>query len=244
MSKIKILIIEDELIIAENMKEMLHELDYEVIGIASDTEEAYKILREKIPDIALIDIKLQHGEDGIELANSIKEEHDIPVVFISSFSDKETIERAKFVKPGGYIVKPFEKSDLYSSIEIALFNYSEMTFSDKKEKDKGAIIKDSIFIRKDYMLIKIKFDELQWIKSDGNYLELYCLENKHLIRSTIKEFIKKLPGSMFIQIHKSYCINVNHISKIDHSSVWINKIQLPIGRSYVDSIKSLLNIEI
>ena len=201
------------------------------------------ISKEKIPDIALVDIKLQHGDDGIELANSIKEEHDIPVVFISSLSDKETIERAKFIKPGGYIVKPFEKSDLYSSIEIALFNYPGISLG-KKETNQGAIIKDSIFIRKDYMLIKIKFDELQWIKSEGNYLELYCLENKHLIRSTIKEFIKKLPATMFIQIHKSYCINVNHISKIEHSSVWIKTIQLPIGRSYVDSIKSLLNIEI
>ena len=160
MSKIKILIIEDELIIAEDMKEMLHELDYEVIGIACDKEEAYKILKEKIPDIALIDIKLQHGDDGIELADSIKEEHEIPVVFISSLSDKETIERAKFVKPGGYIVKPFEKSDLFSSIEIALFNYSGTSLG-KQETNQGAIIKDSIFIRKDYMLIKIKFDELQ-----------------------------------------------------------------------------------
>lgn len=243
MSKIKILIIEDELIIAENMKEMLHELDYEVIGIACNKVEAYDILEEKIPDIALIDIKLQQGDDGIELANSIKEEHDLPVVFVSSLSDKETIERAKFIKPGGYIVKPFEKSDLYSSIEIALFNYPGTSIGEK-ETNQGAIIKDSIFIRKDYMLIKIKFDELQWIKSDGNYLELYCLENKHLIRSTIKEFIKKLPATMFIQIHKSYCINVNHISKIEHSSVWIKTIQLPIGRSYMDSIKSLLNIEI
>lgn len=244
MSKIKILIIEDELIIAENIKEMLHELDYEVIGIACDKEEAYEILKEKIPDIALIDIKLQHGDDGIELANSIKEEYDLPVIFISSHSDKETIEKAKLIKPGGYIVKPFEKSDLYTSIEIGLFNFSGITSLSKKETNQGAIIKDSIFIRKDYMLIKIKFDELQWIKSDGNYLELYCLENKHLIRSTVKEFIKKLPANIFIQIHKSYCINVNYISKIEHSSVWLNKIKLPIGRSYIDSIKSLLNIEI
>ncbi len=244
MSKIRILIIEDELIIAENMKKMLHELGYEVTGTACDKNEAIQLLNKKIPDIALVDIKLRHGDDGIELANSIKEEHNIPIVFISSFSDKETIERAKFIKPGGYIVKPFEKKDLYTSIEIALFNYSEDDTYREETENQGTVIKDSIFIRKDYMLVKIKFDELRWIKSDGNYLELYCLENKHLIRSSIKEFIKKLPDSLFMQIHKSYCININHIYKIDHSSVWINNTRLPIGRSYIEYIKSTLNIEI
>jgi DNA-binding LytR/AlgR family response regulator len=244
MSKIRILIIEDELIIAENMKKMLHELGYEVTGIACDKNEAIQLLDKKVPDIALVDIKLRHGDDGIELAESIKEEYNIPVVFISSFSDKETIERAKYIKPGGYIVKPFEKKDLYSSIEIALFNYSEDNTGGGNTDIQGTVIKDSIFIKKDYVLIKIKFAELQWIKSDGNYLELYCQENKHLIRSSIKEFIKKLPDTMFIQIHKSYCINISYISKIDHSSVWLKNTRLPIGRSFIGHIKSVLNIEI
>ena len=132
MSIVRILIIEDELIIAENMKKMLHDLGYEVTGIACDKNEAVQLLNKEIPDIALVDIKLRHGDDGIELANSIKEEYNIPVIFITSFSDKDTIERAKFVKPGGYIVKPFEKKDLYTSIEIALFNFSGE--ADNREK--------------------------------------------------------------------------------------------------------------
>jgi AmiR/NasT family two-component response regulator len=125
MEKIQVLIVEDELIIAEDMKEMLRELQYHVIGIASDFEEAGKILSSCVPDIALLDIHLQGNEDGITLALAIRERFDIPVVFISSYSDRKTVERAKQARPEGYIVKPFTKEDLFTSIEIAIFNHAK-----------------------------------------------------------------------------------------------------------------------
>jgi len=92
-------------------------------------------------------------------------------------------------------------------------------------------------------LIKIKFDDLKWIKSDDNYLELYCTENKHLIRSTLKDFIQKLP-SPFLQVHKSFCVNTRHITAINRASIWIQKQEIPIGRSFVESIIKILNVEI
>jgi len=94
------------------------------------------------------------------------------------------------------------------------------------------------------MLIKIRFDDLIWIKSELNYLELYCRENKHLIRSSLKEFIDKLPSESFLQVHKSYCINLKYITAIDHSNIWLKDVQIPIGRSYVETVKKLLNVEI
>ncbi len=247
MSTIKVLIVEDELIIAEDMKEMLQELQYEVVGIACDCSEAEEILIRDLPDIALIDIQLRCGDDGIALAKTVKEKYNIPVIIITSHSDKSTVERAKLVQPEGYIVKPFNKDDLYTSIEIAIFNYAGKQKKDPEvynEVSENVIIKDSIFIRKDYMLVKIKFDDLKWIKSDNNYLELYCSENKHLIRSTLKEFIEKLPSSVFLQVHKSYCINTKYITAIDYSSVWLKKQQIPIGRSHLENVKKVLNIEI
>lgn len=245
MSNIKTLIVEDELIIAEDMKGMLQEMQYEVIGIANDKKEAEEILTHDTPDISLIDIHLRGGDDGISLARFIKDKFDIPVIFITSYSDKATVERAKYVHPDGYIVKPFEKDDLYTSIEIAIFNHKQNN-SDSAKTDKetteNVVIKDSIFIRKEYMLIKIKFDDLIWIKSELNYLELHCLENKHLIRSTMKEFLDKLPSSAFLQVHKSYCINTKYITAIDYSNIWLKKVQIPIGRTYHQVIEKELHL--
>ena len=246
MSQIKILIVEDELIIAEDMKEMLQELQYEVIGIACDSSEAEDILKHEEPDIALVDIQLRSGDDGISLAKKIKDDLGIPIIFITSHSDKNTVEKAKQIKPNGYIVKPFEKDDLYTSIEIAVFNtggIQDFELSNQEDTQENTIIKDSIFIRKDYMLVKIKFDDLIWIKSDNNYLELFCSENKHLVRSTLKEFIDKLPSSIFLQVHKSYCINIKYISAIDYNSVWLKNHKIPIGRSHLEHIKKILKID-
>jgi two-component system response regulator LytT len=247
MSKIKTLIVEDELIIAEDMKSMLIEMEYDVVGIASDSKEAEEFLAENTPDLALIDIHLRGGDDGILLAKTIRNSYDIPIIFITSYSDKSTVERAKHVMPEGYIVKPFEKEDLYTSIEIAIFNYARKTTPEtaaSKEDTDNLIIKDSIFIRKDYMLIKIKFEDLIWIRSELNYLELHCKENKHLIRSTLKEFMDKLPPATFLQIHRSYGINTHYITAIDHSNIWLKDIQVPIGRAYLDVIKKTLNLVI
>lgn len=129
MSQSKVLIVEDELIIAEDLKEILLELGYKVTGIAKDIKEAKDILIQEVPDIVLLDIRLRDGDNGIDLARFIRKTMHMPIIFITSYSDKDTLKRAKEVKPDGYLVKPVEKGDLFSSIEIALSNY----FSDNKD---------------------------------------------------------------------------------------------------------------
>lgn len=247
MGKIKILIVEDELIIAEDMKEMLGELQYEVTGIARDIKTAEEKLSAELPDIVLVDIQLRNNDNGINLGKTIKEKYNIPVVFVTSHSDKNTLDKAKLINPEGYIVKPFEKADLYTSIELGIFNYTSRNKTESGTSEfiaDNIVLKDSIFIRKDYMLIKIKFDDLKWIQSDDNYLELYCTENKHFIRSTLKEFIEKLPHTSFLQVHKSYCVNIKFITAINKSSVWINKVEIPVGRLYIENISRVLKLEI
>ena len=123
MSQSKVLIVEDELIVAEDLKEILLELGYRVTGIAKDIEEAKDILIKKVTDIVLLDIRLRDGDNGIDLARFIRKNYKLPIIFITSYSDKDTIKQAKQVKPDGYLVKPIEKGDIYSSIEIALSNF-------------------------------------------------------------------------------------------------------------------------
>jgi two-component system response regulator LytT len=245
MSKVKILVVEDELIIAEDIRMMLEELGYEVVGIAQNYNEAVSILDHQDPDIVLIDIVLPGQKDGIDLAHIIKEEYRLPLIFITSHSDKATVERAKQVRPDGYLLKPFEKHDLYTSIEIAVYNF--VYKNDQKEKysdikENNYFLKDSIFIRKDYLLIKIRFDELKWIKSEGNYLELHCKDKKHLIRSSLKDFIHKLPETQFLQIHKSYSVNINFVDAINHKYIRIHESKIPIGRAFYEKVMKKLDV--
>ncbi len=130
MSKFRVLIVEDEPVIAENISMYLDNNDFEVSGIAYDGGEAIEQLQNNTPDAAILDINLESEEDGIDIANCINQKYQIPFLFLTSYSDKETLQRAKNVNPSGYIVKPFNERTLLASLEIAINNHA----ADNKKK--------------------------------------------------------------------------------------------------------------
>ena len=124
MAQIRILIVEDEAIIAKSIAAMLEGIDYTVAGIAYDSDTALQALRRQPPDLALLDINLNSALDGIQLAEHIRELYELPVIFLTSHASEAVVERAKQTLPMGYIVKPFDERDLFAAIEIALYNYA------------------------------------------------------------------------------------------------------------------------
>jgi DNA-binding NarL/FixJ family response regulator len=123
-NKLKVLIVEDEPVIAENISIYLDNNDFEVSAIAYDSEEAFHQLKTNTPDAAILDINLESEQDGIDIAAFINKEIQIPFLFLTSYSDKNTLDKAKQVKPSGYIVKPFNEKTLLASLEIAISNFA------------------------------------------------------------------------------------------------------------------------
>ena len=130
----RILIVEDELIVAKNIETRLKSLGYVVPVIAASGEEAIQGAAETRPDLVLMDIKLQGEIDGVEAAEEIRARFDIPVVYLTGYADEGTLQRAKVTDPFGYILKPFEVNELRSSIEMALHKHK----MDKKLKESEA----------------------------------------------------------------------------------------------------------
>jgi len=124
MSAIRVLIVEDEPLIAENIAMYLNNNDFSVSGIAYDDEEALNQLKTNPPDAALLDVNLESPKDGIDIAEYINNNNRIPFLFLTSYSDKTIVERAKKTNPAGYIVKPFNEQTLYTTLEIALANFA------------------------------------------------------------------------------------------------------------------------
>lgn len=124
MNKAKLLIVEDEGITAEDIKDYLTSLDYDVLGICSTGEDAIEKARELEPDLVLMDIMLAGVVDGIQAAEIIREQYGIPVVYLTAYSDPQTLDRAKITDPYGYILKPFDQRDLQIAVEIALHKHS------------------------------------------------------------------------------------------------------------------------
>ncbi len=121
MSKLKILVVEDEGLVAKSIQSMLTNMGYEVPDVALSGEKAIKKAGEIRPDLILMDIKLKGEMDGIEAAEIIHDRFDIPVVYLTAYADEDTLQRAKITEPFGYLLKPFEEQDLRSTVEMALY---------------------------------------------------------------------------------------------------------------------------
>lgn len=131
----RILVVEDEHIVAMGIKKMLKSLGYTVTGIASSGEDAISKAESTFPDVVLMDIMLKGDMDGVEAAMEIKEMFNVPVVYLTAYSDSKVLERAKRTEPFGYIIKPFDEKDLYSSIEVALQRYRKEKLESLRENE-------------------------------------------------------------------------------------------------------------
>ena len=125
MSELKILIVEDEPVIAENIAMYLNNYDFTVSAIAYDDEEAISQLKNNTPDAVILDINLESQMNGIQIADHINKHYQLPFLFLTSDADRETLEQAKTVEPWGYIVKPFNEKTLLASLEIAISNFAQ-----------------------------------------------------------------------------------------------------------------------
>jgi hypothetical protein len=121
--KAKILIVEDESLVAADLEDRLTRLGYAVTGIADNATDALRVARENLPDLALMDIHIIGPMDGIQTAGELRDQLRVPVVFLTSHADRGTLERACATEPFGYVVKPFEEHDLTATIETAFYRY-------------------------------------------------------------------------------------------------------------------------
>ena len=149
MSKTRILVVEDESIVAKDIQRTLEKLGYEVPATASSATSAYEKLEEVEPDLVFLDVKLKGDQDGVHIAEHIKDRYDIPVIFLTSFVDQETIDRAKVTEPYGYLVKPFNEGDLKTTVEMALFKFSkdrELRLSEQRLSNALGKIENAVFV--------------------------------------------------------------------------------------------------
>jgi len=127
MSQIKVLIIEDEPIIAAKIEAALSNIDFEVAGIAYTREQALRLLSTTYPDAVLVDINIEGNYEGLEIGKLINEKYQMPFVYLTAHADRDTLAKVKLTNPSGYIVKPFEEEDLLVNLELALHKHASLS---------------------------------------------------------------------------------------------------------------------
>lgn len=224
--KVRVLVVEDDPIISQDLKEILISNGFEVIGLAPNYQKALDLYLTHRPHVLLVDIKLAGPRDGIELVKEIKKRKDsvFPVIYLTANSDPKTVSRAFDTNPSSFLTKPFSEKNLIVSIQLALNKHNKWKNSDQLESDLFIKVKDG------YM--RMKPSEIMYLKADGSYCRIVSDKGSYLISHNLSACMENLSQTSLQRVHRSYVINTNRISKIDGNTVHIGEDQLPIGRNY------------
>lgn len=232
MHKIKIAIVEDEALIAIRLSTALEDLGYDVCETASSYSEGLDTIIAEKPDLLISDIQLSGRKTGIDLAQKVREFSSLPIIFLTSFNDKETIDIAREVRPNAYLIKPFNKEELYSAIEIAIMNHRPLPQAVNEPKFHFIKVKDAYE--------KIDEADIVYLNSDHVYLELHTLSKKRfVIRKSLSDFMEEL-SQAFVRVHKSHAVNLRHVSKVTSTTVHVDDVELAIGKSYKSGLMEAL----
>lgn len=155
---VRILIVEDEAIVAAEIQYILEDLGYKVVGKTRNGDKALDLLASTSPDLALLDITIKGSLSGIDLAKIIKKKYNFPYVFLTAHSDLQTLNEVKETLPYGYIVKPFTNNDLRSTIELALFKFQSENTSAFPSKDRFSTEFNFHFTQREYDIFAHLFD--------------------------------------------------------------------------------------
>ena len=244
MSKINVLVVEDESIVSKDIQHSLKKLGYNVVGASPTGEKAVELAGSENPDIVLMDIMLKGEMNGIEAAERIKALYAIPVIFLTAYADESTLSKAKITEPHGYILKPFKEIDLHTTIEMAIYKHGkeqevvkerDLLFSIVENKEGG---NDFVFVKSNSKLVKLKNDEIYYIEALKDYVVIHTVDTRYTIHSTMKDIDAKMGNEEFIRVHRSYIVRLDKIATIEYPNLTLENIDkvIPIGGSYRDDL--------
>lgn len=228
-NRIKILIVEDQMVIAANIANQLETLGYEVAGIIPRGEEAIKTVQHEKPDLVLMDINLKGELDGIETAIKMQQESPIPIIYLTANSDEAHFDRAKATNPYAFLSKPFKKLDLQRAIELASVRILQESNEPKAESN-GLKLEDRIFVRQNDLMCKILIADILYLEADRNYCQVFTKDKNYLLVNTLKNMEDKLPADVFQRIHRSYIINLKQVNEFNHNNITVGNKILPLSK--------------
>lgn len=239
MEKVRVVIIEDEFVIAEDMETHLRLSGYEVTGKFDKAEKALPFILDNQPDILLVDIKLAGSMNGIGLVKEVQTSLSIPIVYITANSDQATYEKAKNTRPHAFLVKPFSSANLLAAVDLALYHFSNETTPDHierpvaKEYEAAPFeVNGSLFIRTNGKYKKIQCDDIIFIEASGSYVHVQTKQERFTLSQNLSHFHKKTPLPNLARIHRSYIVNMNHVDSFEDSFVYIRDHKLPISENF------------
>lgn len=231
LEKMRILILEDEAIIAESLYQLLQMLDYRPYEPVDNPDDAIALIESTSPDLVILDLNLKHNRSGLEVAAYLDEHRlNIPFLVLTAHSDAQTIAAVKKYRPSAFLVKPFMRESLFVAIELAI----------PEDVEQGDIDDHEIFLKTGTRYEKLDLLELVYVKASGKYTELHFTFGKRLIRMPLSAFIQENSNMKFLRVHKTYAVNPEFITSFTSDELLMIKSKIPIGRFFMPGVNNYL----
>lgn len=227
---VKAIAIDDEPIALEVIKNLSSKISFiELRAFFTDAFKAIDFLQKEKIDLIFLDIKMP-DISGIDFLKSIR---NPPMVIFTTAYSEHAVQSFE-LDAIDYLLKPFSQPRFLKACNKAYEQYQLKNRSGNFSSEP-----ESVFIKSGYEQIRIRFDEILYVESNGNYMQFVLTGQKILSRLTMSEVEELLPAGAFIRIHRSYIVSKKQISKMDKNSVYINQTELPVGAAYLNEIEKL-----
>ncbi len=242
MDILKIGVVEDEIIIADNICSMLRNIGYEHSEPANTYNSAIEMVEEEKPDLVLLDIQIIGSKDGIDVAHQLKNKYQIPHIYLTANSDMATVARAKETQPLAFLVKPFSKEDLYTTLEIAFHNYLEKNNAQTETSEKP--IKEVIYVKEGAFFHKIKVSDILFLESSHVNVIIHTTTKQIITRNALQKIAEELDPGVFVRVHRSFIVNIHHIQSLNAESIIIGDTSIPLSKNSKADLTKVLNIKL
>ncbi len=243
METARVLIVEDEVIVSRDIELSLRRMNCTVVGKAATGASAVTQALAQSPDLVLMDIHLKGGMNGIEAAYTIRRQLDVPIVFLTANSDQATVGRARVIEPYGYVLKTFTDAGLQTAVTMALHRHDSVAEL-KKERDHLYHVaasggREPLFVRSSGRMVRLYMEDIQYVESMLDYLDIHMKGVRYTIHSTMKDFEARLPPDDFARIHRSYLVRLDKVEAIEGQNVILDSGMgiLPIGSTYYNDVR-------
>lgn len=243
MVSLKILIIEDDLIIASDIKSYMQNAGHHVIGIARDSKEAMKLVKTNPPDLAIIDITLgKLSNAGILIAREIQTQHWMPFIYLTSHSDSATLEKAGKTLPSAYLLKPFRAEELLIQVGLAYSNFANQ----RKQNSTEAITTDSFYLPFNNGHERVTSGEILYLEAQGACVNVYIKNRKSpgMIGMNLGNLSQYFNTPNFFRLSRSLFINMDHIKRIERTHIYLGeeKVSVEISEANRKELLKRLNV--
>lgn len=237
---LNLLIVEDSVSYAIELEQIAEEIGFNVVGVVDNSADALEAVFSESPDLILMDISIKGKLDGIDIANRIQH-LNIPILFITSFNDEETYQRASQSNTIGYIVKPVDKITMASSLKLLIKN-NILKSTDDRSGIAEVANNEYIFFMKNNIYHKVDIRKILFIASKDNYCSFMLEDNtEFLIRISLSEVEELLAEKNFVRCHRQYIVNQRKMESMNTSkcTIKVSNYEIPYSRSKKADIMSI-----